>query len=1126
MTLASWHEGCRVREEVRTGLLRLAEFAADLNAVRTREAHSVYRDAEAFFSRTFPTYNLKRLVRECLQRLAGQPGAPVVRLQVSYGGGKTHTLITLLHLAEQGQRLGEHPVVREFTQFAGLQQLPRARVALLPLDKFDVHEGLQVYGPDGVTRRVRTPWGALAYQLAGESGLARVRAHEDGYDPPAEPLLVELLRMPAAQGLATLVLLDEAVWYCRSAVNEDPRRLGTLKDFFHALIQAVGKVERCSFVATLIASALEAQDVTGGQVLRALEDEFGRAEETVEPVGKDELAEVLRRRLFESVAPEPERRSIVDALMARMQQLPLREGQKGQQAYDRLVRSYPFQPDLLDVLYQKWTQFPGFQRTRGVLRLLALACRSVDKARRDILMGPGALLSHGAELSEAMLELVKQCEGEGDWPKILVGELEKAREVQDAFPSLLAREIEEAVIGTFLHSQPRGQKADATELYALLAHPTVDVSALTEALGRWRDFSWFLSEEPGLWRLGTQPNLTHMHLRALEQISLKPEQVSDELRSRIRAARLGDVEDGVVAHHLPDSPKDVSDTSELHWVVLPPECAVELGKPIPLSAEAYFNTTSGPRNPRTYRNALIAIAPERARLAGLRERVLRVLAWRVVEAGEGAKLLSDVQRKELQRRKREAEDGLPDAVRAAYSVLLAVDEAGAVEARQLSPGPESAFERSKKVLLEAERLLTTSIDPELLLPGSYLDLWVTGERSKQARELVAAFAQLPRLPRLLKLRVLHDSLGRGVREGKIVLQFAQAEGFVRTFWRTGLEPEHLTQAGLEVLPVAFAVLHELDPELLMPGRIEGLWLMESAPLGLARIESMFEGILHPRVASPEVIDRAVRMAVQRGLLMARTGGQVFLRQALPEGPIAHDLELLSPPPAVRGGELGPKGLPEAWSEGHSPLASIVRAIAGRRGHSVPWTLLQAAVSEALTTRLFEVVEEGTWPCAPEEMERVRFRLVEVVELDAAELVSSATQAVWKGSAPTLGKLKGALEAEKGRALSESLFRSAVESALGRKLFTLNDPRKALPSGRSIFDVRVRMPKAALRAEAQLTAQEVQDFAETVVELKRAAPELSFSFRITIAAEGERPSAEALARLNEMLGRVSAQWQLK
>jgi hypothetical protein len=761
-----------------------------------------------------------------------------------------------------------------------------------------------------------------------------------------------------------------------------------------------------------------------------------------------------------------------------------------------------------------------------VLRILALAGRRAEKADTSAFIGPEALLGNAAELSDSTLELVKQCEGEGDWPKILIGELEKAREIQTEFPSLRAREIEQAVIATFLHSQPRGQKADPPELHALIAHPAIDVAAISEGLEKWRDLSWFLSEEPGVWRFGTQPNLTHMHVRALERISAKPDLIADELRARIRAARLGDVEDGVVPHNLPDGPRDIADTPDLHFVVLPPECVVELGKPVPAAVEAYFNTTSGPKNPRTYRNALVALAPDRAKLAGLRERVMRLLGWRAVEAGEEAKLLSDVQKKELTRRKREAEDGLADAVRAAYSVLLAVDEGGAVEARPLPAGVEAAFARTKKVLIEAERLLATSLDPELFLPGSYLDLWGSGEKSKKAKDLVAAFGQLPRLPRLLRAQVLQDSLARGIREGKIVLQFARADGSVRTLWRVEASPEDLWRPEAEVAPLAFAALHELEPDLLGPGRIEGLWLTDTAPLSMERIESMFDGNRCPRVASPEVINRAVRSAVQRGLLMARVDGKVFLRQALPDRPVLQDLELLLPPPPVRGANLGPKELPEGWKDGETDLATVAQAISRRRGHGVPWVLLRDGVTEALAARLFEVVAEGSWPCGPDDAERVRFRIVEIVELDPGELVSSATQPVWAGSSPTLGKLKAVLEASKARTLSDEVLRNAAEGALARGLFRLADPRKSLPQGRVFLEVALRMPRASLFAEAQLLAQEVQDFAEVVAELKRIEPELEFRFRVTITAEGEKPSAETLVKLNEALRRVSPKWTLE
>ena len=226
MDKIAWHEHCVLRDDVRQGTLTLAEFAADLYAVRTGDARNVYQLPNLFFDRTYPTYNLKTLVRDVLHRLSGRGGKPVIRVQVAYGGGKTHALIALLHLAERGDELKTHTTVQEFMGFSGVDALPQARVALLPFDKFDVRAGLSVEGPDGRGQQVKTPWGALAYQLAGDEGLAKVAEHETNYIAPAEPILVELLKAPQAAGLSTLILIDEALIYMCGAVNEEPKTIG------------------------------------------------------------------------------------------------------------------------------------------------------------------------------------------------------------------------------------------------------------------------------------------------------------------------------------------------------------------------------------------------------------------------------------------------------------------------------------------------------------------------------------------------------------------------------------------------------------------------------------------------------------------------------------------------------------------------------------------------------------------------------------------------------------------------------------------------------------------------------------------------------------------------------------
>ena len=806
MDKIAWHEHCVLRDDVRQGTLDLTKFAAHLYGVRTGEAPNVYRMPDQFFSRTYPTYNLKTLVRDVFHRLSGQGGKPVIRVQVTYGGGKTHALIALLHLAERGSELKTHRTVKEFMGFSRVDPLPQTRVALLPFDQFDVKTGLLVYSPDGKQRRVNTPWGALAYQLAGDEGLAKVAAHEADYITPAEPLLADLLKAPQAEGLSTLILIDETLLYVRGAVNDDPKRLGILQDFFQMLTQAVSAVDRAAMVASLITSDVVSNDPTGVEVLRTLEHVFNRVAEGAEPVVRADVSELLRRRLFEDVPPEETRRAVVDSLTGAMQKLPLRDSQKDQTAYDRLLESYPFHPDLLDVFYQKWTQLDNFQRTRGMLRMFAIALRASDGQDSSAFVGPSALLGTDGEPSEAVGELIGVCEEGNQWTSILTGELQKAREVQGNFPMLKGREIEGAVLSTFLHSQPPGQKADLRDLYPLLAHPDIDKISVEEGLAKWREISWFLKEDRDIWALGTTPNLTRMHVRAMSRLT--EDRINDDLVRRIKDARLAQNTDDVSAHALPNSPADIPDNPDLHFVIVGPEYPAVPGAGVSTSLKAFFD--------RTYSNNVIILAPENSRLAGMRSRIRKILGWEGIESGDEMSLLNTTQQDILRTRKREDETGIVDSVASTYSVLIEVDEAGEIRAHLLSPGPESPFERVKTFLVEAERLLTTALDPDLLVPDSPFELWGDDETSKPVQGLYRMFASLPRLPRLLGRKVFVETLQRGVTEGRIVLRAVRSDGSQRTYWRESPPDEDLSNRDLEIVPIEHAELHNLSPDLLRP----------------------------------------------------------------------------------------------------------------------------------------------------------------------------------------------------------------------------------------------------------------------------------------------------------------------
>lgn len=1110
MSTNAWHQHCVLRDDVRQGTLEPAEFAADLYEVRMKDAPNVYQIPTLFFDRTYPTHKLKTLVRNVLRRLSGKDGNPVLTLQVAYGGGKTHALITLLHLAEHGTDFQVHRTVQEFIQFSGLTTIPRTRVAILPFDQFDVKNGFQAIAPDGTQKTLKTPWGALAYQLAGDKGLEIVAEHETDYINPAETPLVNLLKLPQNEGLSTLILLDETLMYTSAAVKENPNRYGSLRDFFQVLTQAVKKVNNAAIVASLITSDIIADDPTDIRVLNMLETIFHRLDETAEPISEGDVSELLRRRLFEYVLPEEKRHPIVNSLIAARQRLALRGHHTDQETYDKLLKSYPFHPNLIDVFEQKWTQLDNFQGTRGMFRTFAFILREAFGKDPAAFVGPNALLSTNTELSDALPELTKACDEGIRWAPILRGELDRARTVQKQLPLLKSREIEAAVLATFLHSQPFGQKAELADLHLLLAHADIDAVSVEKGLAEWQDASWFLKENDNSWALGTTPNLTNMHVRAMARIT--EDQITEDLVKRIRSAALGRNTDKVDVHTLPTSPTDISDTPELRFVIANPKDTAVPGENVSAPLSAFFD--------RTYRNSVIVLAPENALLAGLRQRIRKILGWESIQSGDDINLLNPEQIALLPKRKRDDETGILESVISAYNVLIAVDEDGDIKASLLPPGPNSPFERVKKALIDEDRLLATSLDPELLTPDSYLDIWGGDETAKPVQGLYGMFASLPRLPRLLNRQVFIDTLRRGVTEGQIVLRTVRPDGSQHTYWRetpTTDEDFWKKEKALEIVPIGHAELHNLSPGLLAPGQLPELWQDDNVPTTVGAIQEFFDGDEVPKFASDHVLLEIIQSAIQNGLLMARHKNKAYFREPIADTEITDDMELLAPLEPVSGSEISAKVLTDAWENETSSVGKIMHALTVLKGTPIPWRLIVDAINDARDKRLFEFVEGSPpWPCAAEEADKVGLKISQTtIKITPKDLIGTDAKAAWESGNPTLGLIKETLESNIGTTIPDHIFLEAAKGAI--------DGRLIISDGEltdDFYHIPVRQAAWIGHTESNLTEIEIQDLAEAVADLADIAPELDFQFRITITAEGEPPSKEVLEKVNEVLQQVT------
>ena len=1008
--LKPWHEVVELREDLKSGDLSLAVFAADLyDVVMQRGQRPVYEDPKEFFAFSYPTLSLRELVRDVSRRLAGQSGRAYRRLSVNYGGGKTHSLITLWHLVQDPDGLPDLPTVDEFAQHSGLKP-PKARVAALCFDKIDLEKGIDAKGPNGTIRTLQHPWSVLAFQLAGADGLRLI--HGKGQDaeretPPSEPILVELLGLPQRDGLATLVLLDEVLLYLRGLKASNSSGSTHLVNFFQYLTQAVVKVDRCAMVASLLASDKSAEDDFRGES-GEINEVFGRMmEEEVSPVSKEDVAEVLRRRFFtaESIRDRDSFRPHVASAVGNIAEMDEQTRRERQLAEDRFLDSYPFHPDLTDLFYTRWTQMDGFQRTRGILRTYAIALRDARQWDISPLVGPNVFLNEDGknELSEAARELasfatINPTGANQRWQPILEGELEKARAIQSQEVGLRYRELEQAVISVFLSSQPIGQKAQTRDLNVLVGASKPDRIEFERGLLRWTESSWFLDEDevgnapttpdgsrqlPAAWRLGNRPNLKQMHDEACEN-RVPTAQVETTLLQRISQLRSLTQEasgNGARVHTLPDRPSDIPDDGEFHYAVLKPSTASESGKPSP-EAKRFIDETTGQDRPRVNRNAIVLAVPSRDGLDIAKNRIREYLGWREVEAILKRQYETDSESKSdesvsfrqqmLDKYVASADKEIPSAIRQAYSIVVTANESNDIQAFKIAVASEPLFNTIKND--GKARIQETSIRPDSMLVGGPYGLWQEGETFRLVSHLVGAFAQNAKLPKMLDQKAVRDTVARGVQEGVWVGRLRRPDDSAKTYWRSEIGEDTLREPALEVwLPDAVS-LSDLDPELLKPDVLPGLWNTDEISVQdvidyfsnghpeTVQREGYEDVVLIPQ-CEEKLVQEAIERAVEDRVLWLINGQTSIFGERVPPGILGSNAQLQAPPVAIVPQQLVAAAIPGAWQNGQANISVVSGALSGQFGKPLPWLSLREAVDAGLQGRWFELSpDSGPWPC--------------------------------------------------------------------------------------------------------------------------------------------------------------------
>lgn len=772
MALKPWHTIVTPREDLREGRpLDASEFAVHLDTVRDGSAPAVYQDPRAFFERTFLTQNLTALAVEVVRRLSGiqtQTNA-VFNLATQFGGGKTHALTLLYHLASHGVTpQTDWPGVSAIVSRAGVPNLPPAAVAVFVGTEFDSLTGRG--GADGTPLR-KTPWGEIAYQLAGDQGLAIVAEHERQGIAPGGDILRKLL----PSNHPCLILMDELLNYITRFRKSG--LAGQLYSFMQNLCETARGMRNVVLAVSVPASELEMtpEDYEDYERFKKLLDRVGKAYILS---SETETSEIIRRRLFDwdlraisqdgRVNLSREAYATCDAyakwVIEHRQQLPQWFPLDNATAAFRLT--YPFHPSVLSVFERKWRTLPRFQQTRGVLRMLALwvmhaYADSYRRAYRDPLISLGTAPLDDALFRAATFEQMGESRLEGVITTDICGKPDShATRLDNEAPDMLRQARLHRKVATTIFFESHGgatARAYATvpEIRLSVAEPDLDVGNIETALEALSSSCYYLTAESNQYRFSLTPNLNK--LLADRQGSIQHEAIEERAHEAIREVFTAGSNLGVERIYFPAKSNDIPDRAVLSLVIVAPEMVAAPDVRLHLEAMTRENGASA----RQYKNAIIWCLPDAS--TGMYEAARKVLAWKSIDdrdvpRGEER----DAIHQQLSESQARARRDLEASVWRSYRWLWLLNRDNTLAEFDLGQMNGSGGPLVSQIIdqLRQRDELTISVGAAFLIRN-----WPPAFTEWSTRSVRDAFYASPRFPRLQDYNILRDTIAKGVSDG-------------------------------------------------------------------------------------------------------------------------------------------------------------------------------------------------------------------------------------------------------------------------------------------------------------------------------------------------------------------------
>lgn len=766
--LMPWREVVTPHPDVASGNYQQAEFAADLGQVHRNEGVDEYRKPQAFFQRTFLTEGLKTLMVGALKRIDGTGGDPVIELQTNFGGGKTHSMLALYHLfsgTAPGEMLGIDTVMRE----AGVDELMTVRRAVLVGTALSPGQPHQM--PDGTT--VNTMWGDLAWQLWGKPGYNLVaEADRRGVSPGSDSLRELFL-----QASPCLILIDEWVAFVRQLYDVNDLPAGSFDanlTFAQALTEAAKAVQGVLVVASIPSSDIEIGGEGGKEALTRLKNTFGRVESAWRPASAEEGFEIVRRRLFQPINDPslfPARDAVVKAFMEIYRSQP-NEFPAACREVDyerRLKAAFPIHPELFDRLYNDWSTLDKFQRTRGVLRLMAGVIHALwERQDRSLLITPASIPVDDPavqfELTRYMDDpWVPVIEKDVDGPNSLPLQLDRENPNFGRY-SACRRVTRTLYMGSAptLHMANKG--LDDRQVKLGCAQPGENISTFGDALRRLTDQATHLYLDGRRYWFSTQPSVNRLAQdRAFQQ---NEETIHQEILTRLKPEQQqrGDF----YRVYLAPVSSDLPDEREARLVILSPEhCHTKNISDSAAFVQALALLDQRGNSPRRYRNSLVFLAPDTNRLKELDSAVRQYLAWKSICNEKTELNLDAFQAGQANAKLGQFDETVKQRISETFIWLLTpILSNPAASSNELEwqesrlQGPDPLAVRAARKLKNDGLLVTQLAGTSLKLELDRIPLW-RGD-SVSVKQLAEDFAQYLYLPRLKDTNVLVEAVGNGI----------------------------------------------------------------------------------------------------------------------------------------------------------------------------------------------------------------------------------------------------------------------------------------------------------------------------------------------------------------------------